>query len=138
MRGMLKGFVVGTLGLAVLLGSSAVSLALPKLIAGKTYCMCGCYSKEGGNRDLGWEKVGACSLANGKACSFTFGGKKVSGKLQDCSQCTADAQGVCVYSSGRVYGPTGEFEVAPSPPPTVPPRKVTPQVAPGVQPPTTR
>lgn len=96
-----------------------------------------CYSKDGGNRDLGWQKVGACNLANGRACSFKSGGKTYSGKLHDCGQCTAEAQGVCVHSGARVYGPTGDFElnVAPPPLPTVPPRKVTPQVAPGVQPP---
>jgi hypothetical protein len=128
MRAIVKVFVVGTLGLAVLLGSSAVSLALPKLIGGKTYCLCTCFSKQTQQReDLGWEKVGGCSGANGKACSFTSGGKKVSGELLGCWQCTADANSGCTASGASAYRAPGGLTVAPGdtpPSPTTPSDKL--------------
>ena len=38
MRGIVKGFVVGTLGLAVLFGSPGVSLAVKKKLSGRNWC----------------------------------------------------------------------------------------------------
>jgi hypothetical protein len=130
MRIMVKAFLVGTVGMAVLFGSPAVTQALPKLVLGKTYCWCRCYSKESGNvQDLAWEKVGACSGANGKKCSFKRGGQTIQGKLEGCEQCTVKTtEGVCEFLGGRAYQATRGFdltvapEVAP-PPPTPRPGK---------------
>ena len=60
---------VWILGLAVLVGSSSASFALPKLRANKTYCDCACGTLST-SKELVWEKVASCSL-NGKACSAT-------------------------------------------------------------------
>jgi hypothetical protein len=100
MKAIVNVVVVGTLGLAVLLGSPTVAPALPKFAAGKTYCYCNCYSKQGGTVNLSWEKIAACGIANGRACSFTSGGKKVSGTLNSCSECTGDANNqTCSFAS---------------------------------------
>ena len=138
MRAIVIAVVAWTLGLAVLLGSPAVTLALSKYAAGKTYCLCTCYNANNHQRaDLGWEKVGACGLADGKNCSFTGdGGLKVSGKLQDCWQCTGDANGVCsasgkssVLSSGMGVPPAATLgQPGTTTVPTAPVRPVAPFV----------
>ncbi len=47
MRAIVKGFVMGTLGLAVLFGSSAVSFALPKKFTTQCKCTCVAYDELG-------------------------------------------------------------------------------------------
>jgi hypothetical protein len=134
MRAIVKVFVVWTLGLAVLVGSPAVSLALPKLRVGKTYCVCGCYSQQANvNTNLMWEMTKACGLSDHKGCSTTdSNGKKVSGTLHDCWQCTADTDSGCSASGAlgvhRLIGET-ELTVEPEPSP-VPPGEQRHQVAP--------
>ena len=129
MRAIVRVFVVGTLGVAALVGSPAVTLALPKFVVGKTYCLCDCQSNQGGKK-IGWEKDKACSLSNHKACSITLDGKVVSGELYGCYQCTG-------YSSTECSGPAGayrltnqlELTIAPEaapPSPIIPPRRVKP------------
>jgi hypothetical protein len=94
-RSIVKGCVVGILGLAVLLGSSGVSLAEPIFGAGTTSCRCTCNSKANPRNYaiLGWKKVGACQLAVGKNCSFTKDDVKYAGTLGECSQCQTTATG---------------------------------------------
>jgi hypothetical protein len=86
----IKVFGVWTVGLAVMLGTTGVSLALPKMKPGHTYCVCTCAGEgiDPANAVLSWEKVASCSV-NGKACKS--GGKK--GVLSECNQCTGQADG---------------------------------------------
>jgi hypothetical protein len=53
MRAIVKGFVVGTLGLAVLFGSPAVSLAQPKLAPRHAECQCRCSYAGAKRNELG-------------------------------------------------------------------------------------
>ncbi len=75
MRAMVIVFVVGTLGLAVLFGSVAVSSALPKKFL--TQCKCQCIAKDSqGNTHYGrWETFttdtdtpGDCSIGEKYGC----------------------------------------------------------------------
>ena len=47
MRGIVKVFVVWTLGFVMLFGSTGVSLALPKIQGGHSYCQCSCRNATG-------------------------------------------------------------------------------------------
>lgn len=89
MRVITKGFIAWTVGIAVVLGSSEVSLALPKIRGGHTYCSCVCGDGIHRSANLYWEKVASCAV-NGKACSFsdTLGGPLYPGSLRNCEQCT--------------------------------------------------
>ena len=92
MRAFVKGFVVWTLGLAVLLGSLGVSLARQR-VKGSLGCSCACQwggGVGGCTGDLYWDKVGECSGAEGKNCSYTQNGKTYKGKLADCMECVND------------------------------------------------
>jgi len=94
MRAIMKVSVMWTLGLAVLLGSTGVALALAKFQQGKTYCQCSCRSATG-FADLTWEKVASCNI-NGKSCSFNDPynqNKLTAGKLDSCMSCQADKEG---------------------------------------------
>ena len=134
MRAIVKVFIVGTLGVAALLGSPAVTLALPKFVVGKTYCICYCYSEQAKDgRDIGWEKDKACSLSDGKQCRLTSGGKTWSGTLASCGECTGYSSTGC-GSAARAYRATDHLELTIAPeaaPPstTIPPRG--PRPAPG-------
>ncbi len=91
-RSHVKGLSIGLLGLALIIGWAEVSLALPKLKPGKTYCSCSCktFSKGVG---LDWEKVASCSL-NGKSCKGkNSAGVLEDGVLQHCNECRADSSG---------------------------------------------
>ena len=69
-RSMVKVCVVWILGLAVLLGSSGVSLAqFERFEPNKIYCGCVCANPTG-NQKLGWEfgEKGASCALDGKAC----------------------------------------------------------------------
>jgi hypothetical protein len=86
MRAFVKVFVVWALGLAVLLGSSTVSLAASKLRLGSRNCYCNCStSQNAGVGVLSWELKGNehCSIG-GKTCTFNG----VSGTITQCSTCT--------------------------------------------------
>ena len=91
MRKIVKHVVVGGLGLAALIGTAAVNLAMPpsKDANGRIYCQCGCATKAG-YKELDWEMTGSCS-SNGKACRATFDGGKTfhSGTLNNCATCEA-------------------------------------------------
>jgi len=123
-------------GLAVLIGSSDVSFARPKLLANKTYCDCSCNTFSGG-KELMWEKVASCSL-NGKACSATnSAGKLEPGTLQHCQQCTTGGD-ANFNSCVEVKAMPGGLSDAPEPgvmgsptDPKVPPMKMPP--APGMR-----
>ena len=134
MRAIVKGFLVGTLGLAVLLGSPALTLAKPKIItAGKTYCMCRCYSEQATPKDVFWERDKACSSSEGKACRIRWGNNWYSGKLVGCWECVGDTDGGC-SAPGRMYQPPADAQqiVAPElapPSTTIPP--YGPRPAPG-------
>ncbi len=68
--------------------------ALPiKAAPGSKYCECACRSSTD-FKDLSWPMRSSCGVA-GHACTFypTGGGKKQSGKLADCSVCTAQSSG---------------------------------------------
>jgi hypothetical protein len=84
MRAITKVFVVGTLGLAVLVGSSAVSLALPKDNRTRD-CSCTC-NANGHNSLLTFSLDGYdCELGNGQRCTgMNPDGTLSSGKLYNC------------------------------------------------------
>lgn len=106
MRGIVKVYVVWTVGLAVLLGSTGVGLALSKFQQGKTYCQCACRSATS-TADLTWEKVASCNI-NGKRCSFNDprapGNPLTPGKLDSCMSCQADKEGGLLCSSESSSG----------------------------------
>jgi hypothetical protein len=102
--------VAWSMGAVILLGTSADTLARPKLVAGKTYCMCNC-ATEVETRDLMWENVGSCTGANNKKCSIKRGDKTYSGKLNGCTVCKADAEQTC--TAVRVGGAAEPGGVAP-------------------------
>jgi hypothetical protein len=80
-----KVFVGWTLGLAVFLGSPAVTLALDNFVAGQTYCSCACRISTGKNVILDWEKTQTCTLSNGKDCKGKVGNKFYPGTLHGCA-----------------------------------------------------
>jgi hypothetical protein len=119
MKVTLKTFVVWALGLAVLLGSEGVGLALSKFQQGKTYCQCACRGTTG-FADLTWEKVASCNI-NGKNCKFNDprlpGSPLQAGKLENCMSCQPDKEGglLCTADSrsatpGLRIPPRGELE----------------------------
>ena len=126
----MKGFVAWTVGLAVLLGSSGVSLALPKTRAGHTYCKCACQGAGGGYATLYWEKVASCAVS-GRSCTFNNpkdNNQLEQGTLKSCEQCTPQTDGalmnctVAMTSPGGIEPPASSGMIPPpgSPPPTRP------------------
>ena len=87
MRAIVKVSVVGTLGLAMLVGAAAVSVALPPEYS-TTHCKCSCGASNGSSKELTWAMTTSC-MSNGKACSFTVDGGKTftPGKLSNCQKC---------------------------------------------------
>ena len=87
MRAIVKVSVVWTLGLAMLVGTAAVSVALPPEF-NTTHCKCLCTASNGNSKELTWAMTGSCK-SNGKACSFTVDGGKTfdPGKLSNCKIC---------------------------------------------------
>lgn len=71
-RRIAKGLVVWTLGLAVLIGLRAVSLAGPPLTPVATFCGCTCwYSGPGGktqSKGVTFTTEKSCSVRNGQTC----------------------------------------------------------------------
>jgi len=139
MRGIVKVFVVWTLGFVMLFGSTGVSLALPKIQGGHSYCQCSCRNATG-FADLTWEKVASCGL-NGRACSFNnsnAGGQLQSGKLDSCMNCTGDANGgldctaAMTLQPGQLAPPQGGTMLPPNSPPPLPPTRPG-TVAPGMR-----
>jgi len=126
-----KVFVVGTMGLAVVFASPALSLAERPQIPVVTYCGCTCwYSGAGGEtqrKGVTFTTDKICSIYNGQTCycdgqtcySKYNAGAQYKGELQACKEIAPMIQG--------------------EPPTPVPPRGVKPPVvAPGVQPPAAR
>ena len=66
MRAIVKVFVVGTLGLAMLVGTAAVSVALPPEFS-TTHCKCSCMASSGSAKELTWAMTTNC-MSNGKDC----------------------------------------------------------------------
>ncbi len=91
MGAIVKGFVVWTVGLTVLFGSPAVTLAAMKFVVGKLYCVCFCYSEQAGQgKDIGWDYEGkACNLSDLNDCRITLDNKTYSGTLRSCRDCKA-------------------------------------------------
>jgi hypothetical protein len=89
-QSIVKVFVVWILGLAVLLGSSTVSLATQKWEVGHIYCFCDCDAGRTPTVGNNWEKRYSCALANGIKCtSRTVGDDKpINGVLKNCHECT--------------------------------------------------
>lgn len=87
MKAIVKVFVVGTLGLAMLVGTAAVSVALPPEF-NTTHCKCFCGTSSGSGKELTWGMTTNC-MSNGKDCSFTVDGGKTftPGKLSNCQKC---------------------------------------------------
>lgn len=87
MRAIVKLFVVGTLGLAMLVGTAAVSVALPPEY-NTTHCKCFCGTSSGTGKELTWAMTTSC-MSNGKQCTFTLDGGKTftPGKLSNCQKC---------------------------------------------------
>lgn len=87
MRAIVKVSVVGTLGLAMLMGTAAVSVAVPPEY-NTVHCKCSCTASNGNSKELTWAMTGSCK-SNGKACSFTVDGGKTfdPGKLSNCKIC---------------------------------------------------
>src|SRR6266404_2324218 len=107
-----KAFVVWTLGLAVLLGSSAVSWALPKnqLPGGECRCLCHAPRATGGIVGLP-NQFGGCAVYNNKACNVAVPnsptGEISTGKTETCCQvldndACADSNGVAIKARGVV------------------------------------
>jgi hypothetical protein len=116
-----KSSVAWILGLGLLLGTSADSLARPKRFdPAKVYCQCTCHGESGGHKDLSWEKVAHCKL-NGRSCSFNdpYTGQKTPGKLDSCMECKATESGAgldCAAGAAGVRGDVGLEEPAIAPP----------------------
>jgi hypothetical protein len=89
-----KLFMAWIVGLTVLVGPSAVSLAAPKDDPNKS-CRCTCAGDQAGgwNKDLVSQDERHCKL-NGRKCTATIGGTKLQGTLHSCSICTKG--GICV------------------------------------------
>ena len=120
MRTVVK-IIVWTAGLAMILGMPSDTFArYPIFAVGKTYCTCDCYAKDVGVEYMGWENVGTCTGANGKACKFKRGGKTVTGTLQSCDICKATQRGLCDYTAVRLR--TAE-PTRPGTPPAVAPER---------------
>jgi hypothetical protein len=82
----------------IIFGTAADTLAkYPNFVVGKTYCTCRCAVKDAGMEEFGWENAGTCIGANGKTCSITKAGKKLTGRWEDCAICKADIHGACNY-----------------------------------------
>ena len=90
---ILRNTVLGLLFLGTLLGQAIPAQAVPKGTSTKKYCGCTC-ATNAGNGFLYWEKVGQCSLADGKACKWkNAAGRQGTGTLHSCIDCTRDEGG---------------------------------------------
>jgi len=132
---IVKSFVVWTVGLSVLLASSGVSLALPKIRGGHTYCKCACQNSTGGYATLYWEKVASCGLT-GRSCTFNNpkdNNQLESGTLKGCEQCTPQTDGTLFNCTAAMIeqpgsGPLpGQMLQAPTPPPPTKPGTIMPR-----------
>lgn len=87
MRAIVNVFVVGSLGLAMLVGTAAVSVAVPPEF-NTTHCKCSCMASSGSGKELTWAMTTNC-MSNGKDCRFTVDGGKTftPGKLSNCQKC---------------------------------------------------
>ena len=87
MNAIAKVFVGGTLGLAMLVWTATVSVALPPEYS-TTHCKCACMASNGSGKDLTWAMTSSCN-SNGKDCTFTVDGGKTftRGKLSNCQKC---------------------------------------------------
>jgi len=95
MRSIVKAFVV----VALVVGPSAVSLALPIRNTGGTRCKCSCRTAND-YKELDWLMDKSCVSSNGVGCKFTNDGGKTykSGTLGSCTECRAgstDTEWIC-------------------------------------------
>jgi hypothetical protein len=93
MRAIVRGFVVGTVGLAVLVGSPAVSLAQRPPTARVTLCECTCWYS-GGSAEVTFTTDRSCSTYNRRTwnCKDKAGGLH-KGELQACKRAPGVIQG---------------------------------------------
>ena len=116
MRAMVKIGMLGTVGLALLLGSSTATFAASNCKVGTKCCVCTCNTgNTSTNATPSWESLGHCNV-NGNTC---HGFQNTPGKLESCKECIANKTGVgeCVDAKAAVYepwppkpdGPLGEF-----------------------------
>ncbi|GEM_PF-5673971 len=129
--------VISILGVVVLLGSLAVTFAKPRFQVGKTYCQCACRWGSGSG-NLYWEKAGACSLADGKSCTYKdyLGDHK--GTLDSCLECKPYSETGVVCGGRQIQAPDGQIVAPPGdiapPRPTAPPGGDRPRPVPDVKP----
>jgi hypothetical protein len=88
MTALMKASMVGVLGVMMLVGTAAVSVALDDYLS-QLHCKCTCIASNGNAKELGWGKTASCN-SNGKACTFTLDGGKTftPGKLSNCKDCS--------------------------------------------------
>src|SRR5712692_2896863 len=97
MRGIVKVFLAGTLGLAVLIGSPAVSVAAPPIPVA-TFCGCTCWYSGAGGKTTSMQATfttdKSCSIYSGQTC-YCDGqtcypkynaGARYKGALYDCKR----------------------------------------------------
>jgi hypothetical protein len=117
MRVIVKGVVAGTLALAVLVGSPALSLARPK----KPLNLCACKCRHLGGEVKGYGSVlsaGACSEFTGiSATCVDKAGKKFEGRLEFCQHKGTVATGLTPGTGGVLQppenAPTGGVKPSP-------------------------
>ena len=120
MRPIVKALVIGTFGLAVLVGWSALSGAKP-IKSGVGYCDCVCAMPTGETYEDIFRGSGSACRKNGARCKFKKGEQTYVGFYQNCQKCTGDA-------SGGLQNCTAALVAPPKPPkqPGLPPGAATP------------
>ena len=133
MRAIVKVFVVWTLGLAALFGSSGVSLAERPQIPVATFCGCTCWYSGAGwkttSKGVTFTTDRSCSIYNGQTC------------FCDGQTCYLKYDGAARYKGALDDCKSSPLSKAEPLPPTPPPGTggvSPPVVAPGFQPPAAR
>ena len=115
MRAIVKGFVIGTLGLAVLFGSTAVSSAGRLPIAVATYCECTCWYS-GGSVEVTFTTDQSCSIYERRTrnCKDKAGALH-KGELRACKKVPGVIQGEppAKVPPGGVRPPVGPLQKQP-------------------------
>jgi len=120
MRAIVKVFVVGTLGLAMLVGTAAVSVALPPEFS-TTHCKCFCGASSGSGKELTWAMTANC-MSNGKDCKYTVDGGKTftPGKLSNCQKCLPNYPLPTCTSAAHSLGEVPQLQPQTPPPSRMP------------------
>jgi hypothetical protein len=112
MRSIVKAFVV----VVLVVGPSAVSLAMPIRNTGGTRCKCMCQAGSK-SKELDWRKDKSCGSSNGESCKVTWDGGRTytQGKLGSCTECRAgstDTEWICdsTWLKSRVRPPAGTLQ----------------------------